>query len=194
VTSSNPPCRIARRRGVQSIGTPSKRVLADILAKHAYNISGMTMRRRRLRLTIAGIMGIVALTAIVLGCLVEAVRIRRTQAFYLRESAKYAQLEKSENQMQSAYLTLTGSTKKLIEHMKDIESDNFVADHFFVPSPVGAYTELYKIEFERGRKYLAALGAARTNAKRYSELSRRYKRAGTCLWLPFGPNPLSGGD
>jgi hypothetical protein len=61
------------------------------------------MRRRCLRFTIAGIMGIVACIAVVLGCLVEAGRIRRTQAFYLRESARYAQLESSENQDQSLY-------------------------------------------------------------------------------------------
>jgi len=54
------------------------------------------MRRRRLRLTIAGIMAVVACTAVALGCLIEGYRIRRAQAFYLRESARYAQLERSE--------------------------------------------------------------------------------------------------
>ena len=152
------------------------------------------MRRRRLRLTIAGIMGIVALNAVILACLIEAYRIRRTQAFYLSEAAKYARLEKSENQMQSLYLTLAGSAKAMIESMRLIDSDEPIRDHFFAGSPFGVNTERYKIQFEKGRMYLAALDKARINANRYSELSRRYKEAGTCLWLPLGPNPLRRGD
>jgi hypothetical protein len=155
------------------------------------------MRRRRLRLTIAGIMGIVACTAVVLGCLVEAGRIKRTQAFYLRESARYAQLERRENQNQSFYLDAALLEKDYIDHMRKIDSirNEAVQDHFYVrPPPIAPDPERFKTNFETGRKYLAYLDEARINAKRYSELSRRYKSAGTCLWLPFGPNPLNGGD
>jgi hypothetical protein len=156
----------------------------------------MMMRRRRLRLTIAGIMGIVAFTAAVLGCLVEASRIRRTQAFYLRESAKYAQLESGENKRQSLYLKASLQEKELIELLRerDAERDESMRDHFYAPSRFSPDTERYKIHFDTGRKYLIGVDEARKNAKRYSELSRRYKRAGTRLWLPFGPNPLNGGD
>jgi hypothetical protein len=136
----------------------------------------MMMRRRRLRLTIAGIMGVVACTAVALGCLIEAYRIRRTQAFYLRESARYAQLERSEINIQSTYSTLVKWVKMEIESMQEKD------------------TERYKMLFERGRKNLIGLDKARINVKRYSELSRRYKEAGTCLWLPFGQNPLKRGD
>ncbi len=155
------------------------------------------MRRPRLRLTIAGIMGIVACTALVLGCLVEAGRIRRTQAFYLRESAKFAQLESREIQNQSLYLKAALLEKNLIERMRerDAERQAAIRDHFYAPMKrIAPDTERYKINFERGRKYLTHLDESRIKAKRYSELSRRYKRAGTCLWLPFGPNPLNRGD
>ena len=158
----------------------------------------MMMQRRRLRLTIAGIMGIVACIAVILGCLVEAGRIRRTQAFYLRESARYAQLETRENQNQTFYLKGALLEKDLIEQMRRIESmrHEVMRDHFYVRAPqqFAPDTERYKTHFESGRKYLSSLDEARIKAKRYSELSRRYKRAGTCLWLPFGPNPLNRAD
>jgi hypothetical protein len=156
----------------------------------------MMMRRPRLRLTIAGIMGVVACTAVVLECLVDAVRIRRAQAFYLRESAKYAQLESRENQNQSFYLQAALLENNLIDHLRQIESDRreSMRDHFYAPLRIVPDTERYKINFERGRKYLARLAQSRIKAKRYSELSRRYKTAGTGLWLPFGQNPLNRSD
>jgi hypothetical protein len=154
------------------------------------------MRRRRWQLTIAGIMGIVAFTAAILGCLVEGYRIRRTQAFYLRESARYAQLEKGENNQVPLLLRAARLEKEFIEDMleRDSERDERMRDHFYAPSRFSPDTERYKIYFDRGRKYLIGVDEARKNAKRYSELSRRYKRAGTRLWLPFGPNPLNGAD
>jgi hypothetical protein len=154
------------------------------------------MRHRRLRLTIAGIMGIVAFTALVLGCLVDAYRIRRTQAFYLRESAKYARLENAEKTSQSLYLTDALLEKDFIELMRksDHEHEEAMRDHFFAPSGFAQDTERYRMYFENGRNYLKAVDEARIKAKRYSDLSRRYKEAGTCLWLPFGPNPLKRSD
>jgi hypothetical protein len=154
------------------------------------------MRRRRLRLTIAGIMGIVAFTAAILGSLVDAHRIRRTQAFYLRESAKYAQLERGENNYLSVLLKAALHEKEFIEDMRerDSEQDERMRDHFYAPSRFAPDTERCKIHLERGRKYLTYVDNARIKAKRYSELSRRYKEAGTRLWFPFGPNPLRRGD
>jgi hypothetical protein len=156
----------------------------------------MTMRRRRLRLTIAGIMGIVAFIAAILGSLLEAHRIRRTQAFYLRESAKYAQLEKGENNQVPLLLRAARLEKEFIEDMleRDSERDERMRDHFYAPSRFAPDTERYRIHLERGRKYLTYVDNARINAKRYSDLSRQYKEAGTRLWLPFGPNPLRRGD
>jgi hypothetical protein len=137
-------------------------------------------------------MGIVACVAVVLGCLAETGRIGRTQAFYLRESARYAQLESSENQDQSLYLELALLEKNLIEQMREHESR--MRDHFIAPQRFAPDTERYEIHFERGRECLRCLDEARIRAKRYSELSGRYKRAGSCLWLPFGPNPFNAGD
>jgi hypothetical protein len=155
------------------------------------------MKRRigRRQITIAGALLIVALTAIVLGLLVEARRIKRTQALYLKESAKYAQLEKHEIAERSIHLQRALILKKTIEFMEERRREEGARDHFFVPSQpadrfIGSQAEAYNRNLKWGRESLVRADVARTRAQRFGELRRSYKEAGNCLWLPFGPNPL----
>ena len=150
---------------------------------------------RRWRKSIAGLMTIVAITAIVLGCLRERYRIARAQAYYLKEAAKYARFEKFENAQRSRYLQHALLDKRLIERLADLDSADGFYDHFVQPRVlIRRDIEIYKRSLERGRKALASAIEARMNAKRYSDLRLQYEHAGSCLWLPFFPNPLKLGD
>jgi hypothetical protein len=154
----------------------------------------MKMRIGRRQITIAGMMCTVALTGVVLGFLVEAYRINRAQAFYLQESAKYAQLEKQENDQTSIHLQRAMILKSFIESMEQRSRQKGAADHFFPSKPadgfIGPMAEVYTRNLSRGRESLARVDEARIRARQFGELRRRYKEAGSCRWFPFGPNPL----
>jgi hypothetical protein len=147
------------------------------------------MRSRRLQLTIAGILGIVALIAVLLGCFVEVYRIRRTQAFYRQEAANYAQLEKGEERKRSEHLRTALLLKERIEYL-ELHPRAGVQDHFVFPFPADLDASYTDFCLNRGREELVRAAEARANAQRFSKLRQRYHEAGTCLWLPFGPNPL----
>ena len=66
-------------------------------------------------------MGIVAFTAVLLGCIAEIYRIKRLQAFYLTEAARYAQLEKHENNERSFELRHALMKKQVMEFMEQID-------------------------------------------------------------------------
>jgi len=158
-------------------------------------VPGMTMRFRRLRLTIARVMGTVAFTAVALSCLVEVHRIRRAQAFYLQEASKYARWEKSENDTRSRHLSNAIILKKLMEYQAEADEEERVQDHFFARSRApdrltGSKRERYNRSLESGRESLVIANAALIRAQRFHKLSSRYEQAGSCLWLPFWPNPL----
>ncbi len=138
-------------------------------------------------------MGIVAFAAVLLGCVVETYRIRRTQAFYLKEAAKYAQLEKFENNERDINLRSALVTKQFMEALEKFDRADSYQDHFVFPQVehrVALTRERYYKNLEFGRKSLVRADVARIKAQRFSELKQRYEQAGRCFWLPFGPNPL----
>jgi hypothetical protein len=162
--------------------------------QHSSLTPSTTMRTRRWRLTIAGIMGIVAFTAFLLGCIAEIYRIRRTQTFYLTEAARYAALENHEDNMRALNLNSALLTKNLMELEEQFNRAASDRDQFVFPHvnnrPVASKRKRYYEHLESGRKALVRADVAKINAQRFSELKHRYEVAGKCFWLPFAPDPL----
>jgi hypothetical protein len=157
----------------------------------------MVMRKKRLQFTIRGLIILVALSALVLGFLLEERRILRRQAHFRQEALEYSQLEKEALGSRELYLSLALSMKKSIELQQHWDAMSQGDDRFFPWQPEAAppgngfsgRNRLMRELFNDGRKYLALAQVAKESAEEYGELKRRYERAGNRVWLPFTPSP-----
>jgi hypothetical protein len=134
----------------------------------------------------------VAIIAVGLGCLFQIQKIRRLQASYREKASEYAFLEALEKGTRAQHL---GKAKALMDAMQELKLSAHAEsnrDHFVFPqfSDPPSNHGLYKKCLEEGRESLVLADKALVNAQSFSTLRHRYEKAGTCLWLPFWPNPL----
>jgi outer membrane murein-binding lipoprotein Lpp len=178
---------------------PFSDILNEQELSHSYQLSTpwMSMRARRFQFTAIRLMWAVALSAVVLGCLVEQHKIKRTQSFFRQQAAKYAQLEKAENVRKSSYLAQALSAKQIAQRLSETSQDERAGDRFF-PTRVNekllaSRKRYYDTTLELEKTFIIAADQARINSERHGKLRRRYEEAANRLWLPFAPNPLGWG-
>jgi hypothetical protein len=158
------------------------------------------IRRGRPQLTILATMTLVAVCAVVLGCIVDLRRIRRAQVSFGRRATSYAQLEKLERAKLSDILRDVASYKQGLDREKKslerlvaaVGRRRSVSDRDILLERIRLKMESYDFSAALARDRLLDARRARVNADRLSTLKQVYANAAGCLWLPFAPGPLAG--
>jgi hypothetical protein len=142
------------------------------------------------RPTIRRIMAMVLVSGLVLGCFVDASRIRRAQARFRQQARHFAELEELQRQKASACFDWALFDKQSIEHDKAmLDRVRTPEDRYFPNSRVIGLEKSIDEAFARGKQRLHDADRARSRAQKYASLSQAYAKAASSLWLPFAPRP-----
>jgi len=137
----------------------------------------------------------VAVAAVILACVVECRRIRRTQTFFRTQAAAYARLAKNENYKASFFVKDARDNEQLARRIKERIPPENRLDRHFPPSKahrdfVESKIRLYLMFLDAQKRCLAYADETRIRAQTFAKLKKKYEDAANCLWLPFAPNPL----
>jgi hypothetical protein len=142
------------------------------------------------RPTIRRIMAMILVSGLVLGCFVEASRIRRVQAGVRQQARHFAELEELQRFKASASLDMALYYKQLCERYKAmIDCVRTSEDRYFPNSWVIRLENSIDESFAHGKQELHDADRARSRAQKYASLSQAYAKAANSLWLPFAPRP-----
>jgi hypothetical protein len=142
------------------------------------------------RPTIRGIMAMVLVSGLVLGCFVDSLRIRRAQARFRQQATHFAELEKLERLKASDCLDMALYYKQSCELDKAmLDRARRPEDCYFPNSEVIGLEKSIDDAFAYGKQELHDADRARSRAQKYASLSQAYAKAASSLWLPFAPRP-----
>jgi hypothetical protein len=135
-------------------------------------------------------MAMVLISGLVLGCFVEASRIRRVQAGFRERAGHFAELEKAERWRASACLKMALIDKESCERRKAmLDRSRKPEDRYFPSSEVIWLEKSIDEAFAHGKQELHDADRATSRAQKYACLSQAYAKAASSLWLPFAPRP-----
>ena len=153
----------------------------------------MNEPRRLSQFTIMAAISVVGAIAVLVACLVEIQKFRRERSFSRQAAANYAQLEKSERDLQAFYSKRAEFNNGLLDKAPQSPLPEVPRDRYF-PSRdnralIAKKTAFYKEILQSRDLSLALAAEAQIRADRYAKLRRKYADAAEARRIPFMPRP-----